>query len=125
MITLINYTNVKQIVETLMASPIIDQIKNWYIKNRMVALAALLPQNAKANNSLLTLHTLSSDKNTPHYHLPTVAAHPILLASHTHTHTPIKMTGNSSIRFLCGLTFSLLGYTQSDNNSNMWVRVKG
>lgn len=88
----------------------------------MVALAASLPQNAKANNSLLTLHTLSSDNNTPHYHLPTVAEHPILLASLTYT--PIKMTGNSSLRFLCGLTFILLGYTKSDNNSNMWVRVK-
>lgn len=87
----------------------------------MVVLAASLPQNTKANNSLLTLHTLSSDKNTPHYHLSTVAAHPILLVSHT----PIKMTGNSSIRFLCSLTFILLGYTKSDNNSNMWVRVKG
>ncbi len=38
LITLINYTNGKQIVETLMASPIIDQIKNWYIKTEWLRL---------------------------------------------------------------------------------------
>lgn len=89
----------------------------------MVVLAASLPQNTKANNSLLTLHTLFSDKHTPHYHLPAVAAHPILPASFTHT--PIKMIGNCSTGFLCGLTFILFGYTKFDNNSNMWVMVKG
>ncbi len=45
LITLINYTNVKQIVETLMASPIIDQI----IQFKIICIALFTIQSLQSN----------------------------------------------------------------------------